>query len=432
MKKVISMILMLVLVLSMSVTVFAAEEPKKEQTVIGNYVANYDTVYSVDIAWGSMEFTYEVTADVWDGENHTYTPGDAKWTHDTGANVVTVTNRSNAALNVAVTTDISDSNISASVTNGSFTLGSAAEGATTEVEGKETKGEAAITLSGVLTNKEADRSIIGSVIVTIVDPDATALTEEELNAAIEALKAGETVTLNNVSAADHAAIVSAVDETSNGALMSTSVYGLTTTYTLKATFTDALAAWTEGTTLTMLADVTDLTDTIYTSAYDLILDLNGHTLYSSATFLIQLNSGSLTVRDSKGGGCANGKLWGAGITCMLRLESGTVKTAQSNGNFVMTGGCISEGLSNTSSGNCYKISGGEINGSAYAIYSVYGGEIIITGSAKINGGSGGLIVNGNGTTIITGGTFNADPSKWVDTENYTVTQSNGVWTVTAR
>lgn len=34
--------------------------------------------------------------------------------------------------------------------------------------------------------------------------------------------------------------------------------------------------------------------------------------------------------------------------------------------------------------------------------------------------------------VITGGTFNVDPTEYVDTANYKVTQSNGLWTVTAK
>ena len=34
--------------------------------------------------------------------------------------------------------------------------------------------------------------------------------------------------------------------------------------------------------------------------------------------------------------------------------------------------------------------------------------------------------------VITGGTFNVDPTEYVDTANYKVTQSGGLWTVTAK
>ena len=429
MKKVISMILTLVLVLSMSITAFASENTS--QTVKGTYTAEgtEKTVYSVDVVWGSMEFTYAVPADVWDGVNHQYVSGgDAKWTCASGANAVTVTNRSNAAVDVAVTTNVTASGITADVANGSFTLGSAAEGATTVTEGKATYGTASITLDGVLTDTAAKKAVIGSVTVTVTDANIVPSTEEEVNAAIEALKNGETVTLFAVSDETHKAVVSAVDGAKDGALISKSVQGLSTTYSVKATFTDAVAAWTDGTTLTMLSNETGLTETIYHSAEDLILDLNGYTL-GSVRVLLELESGSLTVCDSRGGGKVDGGLSTLDGT-KLYFESGTVNQIFMSGDLIMTGGSVitSDNIAINSawSDSCIMIAGGEITGTNYSISSF--GQIIITGSAKINGN----IDSADGMTTITGGTFSHDPTEWVDTENYTVTESGGLWTVTAK
>lgn len=431
MKKVISMILALVLVLSMSITAFAAESHEVKGNNLG--VVEGGTVYAVDIAWGSMEFTYEVPADVWNGEEHKYETTAGTWTCASGANVITVTNRSNAAVNVSVTTNVIVSGITASAANGSFTLGSAAEGATTEIEGKATEGEATVTLSGALTDKTASNRVIGSVTVTVSDANAAVLTEEEVNAAVEALKNGKTVTLDNVSAADHAAIAAALDETYDGALMSKSMQGLSTTYTVADTFNDALSAWTDGTTLTMLGDA-NLTEEIGTSAQGLVLDLNGHNIECNFNDFEIRKYGTLTVRDSKGGGYINGELYVI-VDATLYLESGNVKSVFTNGDFIMTGGCVNYSYGNAITSTSPKIriviSGGEVTGRDYAVRAP-GAEIIITGSAKINGGTSGLFYNSNGTTTITGGTFNTDPSQWVDTENYTVTESGGLWTVTAK
>lgn len=446
MKKIISVIVTLVLVLSMSITAFAAEN--STHTVTGTYAAPGEaaTVYNVEIAWGSMEFTYEVPADIWDGESHSYQSGGAaQWTYAEGANHVTVTNRSNAAVNVAVTTDTASSGITASVTNSSFQLGSAAEGATTEVSGKTTNGIASITLSGELTNKKADKSVIGSVTVTITAADTLpVLTDEDIAAAVEALKAGEDVTLINVSADNHATIVAVLDEFSDGALMSSSVHGISHTYTLKSTFSEAVAAWTDGMTLTMLGDATDLTEYIKTTAKGLVLDLNGHTLASSATlctiWIDGDSSSELTIRDTKGGGYVQGNLYAvyspSGMS-KLCLESGTVERVDANGDFTMTGGTIrnEKGDALNTSSDLVKIvvSGGEIYSSKYAIYSYTSANIVVTGTAKLIGEKGIIDDRGVSDFTVTGGIFSHDPSAYVDTEQYTVTENNdGTWSVTAK
>lgn len=445
MKKIISVIVTLVLVLSMSITAFAAEN--STHTVTGTYAASGEaaTVYNVEIAWGSMEFTYEVPADIWDGESHSYQSGGAaQWTYAEGANHVTVTNRSNAAVNVAVTTDTASSGITASVTNSSFQLGSAAEGATTEVSGNATNGVASITLSGELTNKKADKSVIGSVTVTITAADTLPiLTDEDIAAAIEALKAGETVTLINVSADNHAAIVAVLDEFSDGALMSSSVHGISHTYTLKSTFSEAVAAWTDGMTLTMLGDATDLTEYIKTTAKGLVLDLNGHQIASSESWVIWIDGNSsseLTIRDTKGGGYVQGDVYAVyspnGMS-KLCLESGTVERVDANGDFTMTGGTIrnEKGDALNSSSDMVKIvvSGGEIYSSKYAIYSYSAANIVVTGTAKLTGEKGIIDDRGGSDFTVTGGIFSHDPSTYVDTEQYTVTENNdGTWSVTAK
>lgn len=420
MKKILSIILTLVLILSMSMTAFAAES----HDVIGNYVtaSEGDTVYAVDIAWGSMEFAYEVPADVWNSEEHKYeSGGDAQWEHSDGANMVTVTNRSNAAVTVTVTTNVKDSNITASVENGSFILGSAAEGATTSVAGTETKGTAAVTLSGTLTDKEAKKAVIGSVTVTVVDSEASALPESEINAAIEALKNGETITLNNVSPANHAAIVAAVDAVSDGALMSTTVQGLSTTYSLKSDFAGAVLAWTEGTTLTMLGN-TDTIGETFVSYKGMILDLNGYSISATveytgdATIHVE-ESGELTIRDSGGTGSVGGTntYYSLSVDGICTLESGTMNGQVDTINcFYMNGGKVIYDGSviwmRASMGGCVRVTGGEIIGTQIRCDNRDTNEVTVTG-----------------------GTFSFDPSIDVDTEYYTVTNNgDGTWTVTAK
>ena len=44
----------------------------------------------------------------------------------------------------------------------------------------------------------------------------------------------------------------------------------------------------------------------------------------------------------------------------------------------------------------------------------------------------GVLANGSNRLVIRGGTFNIDPSAYVDTNNYNVTQNGSTWTVTAK
>jgi len=60
-----------------------------------------DTVYSVDIKWGDMQYTYTIESEgTWEPSTHQYTgKSEGEWTCDDGADQVTVTNHSNAAVN---------------------------------------------------------------------------------------------------------------------------------------------------------------------------------------------------------------------------------------------------------------------------------------------------------------------------------------------
>ena len=73
--------------------------------VTGSYVAGVEsngTVFSVDITWTAMNFTYHAADDtVWDVETHQYvTPNEAYWD---GEGTITVTNHSNAKISAVAT-----------------------------------------------------------------------------------------------------------------------------------------------------------------------------------------------------------------------------------------------------------------------------------------------------------------------------------------
>ncbi len=103
MKKMISLLAAAALVCTMSTTAFAADQTgvntgEYSNNVKGTYQAGgaSDTVYSVDITWEDMSFTYTAGQGTWDPENHSYTGGsEASWS---GSKNITVTNHSNAAV----------------------------------------------------------------------------------------------------------------------------------------------------------------------------------------------------------------------------------------------------------------------------------------------------------------------------------------------
>lgn len=87
----------------MGMTAFAGqittENGANSRDVYGTYQAGTgDTVYTVDVTWGGMLFTYKEGDGIWDPETHTYSRGaeESGWTSTN--NTITVTNHSNAAL----------------------------------------------------------------------------------------------------------------------------------------------------------------------------------------------------------------------------------------------------------------------------------------------------------------------------------------------
>ncbi|MCD8120589.1 MAG: hypothetical protein LUE29_14130 [Lachnospiraceae bacterium] len=139
MKKLISTLLTGVMCMSLAATAFAADGSATVTTVPGapdgiDVYAQYDdststpTVYSVDITWDSMTFVYEETgAKNWDASDHSYTEQTTSaWTYSEAE--ITVTNHSNAAVDVTLAytaDDTVDSGVTGSldVTSGTLAAG---------------------------------------------------------------------------------------------------------------------------------------------------------------------------------------------------------------------------------------------------------------------------------------------------------------------
>lgn len=104
MKKLVSMLAAAALVCTMSTTAFAADQDgvgtgSYSADVKGTYQAGGSgaVVYSVDIAWTNMNFTYTGAGEAWDPETHQYSgSSEGAWTASNDS--ITVTNHSNAAV----------------------------------------------------------------------------------------------------------------------------------------------------------------------------------------------------------------------------------------------------------------------------------------------------------------------------------------------
>lgn len=174
MKQIFTLALTFLLIFSLvTVTAFATND-KIEATggtatkaVKASYSAGAGggTVYSVDITWGNMEFTYSAgSGSTWNPANHTYSLGGAGgWSHN--GNTVTVTNHSNTEVTATLAYASTEGfkGISGSFDKSTMNL-KTADGTTFENAPKDT---AALTLSGALDSSVTGSATIGTITVTI-------------------------------------------------------------------------------------------------------------------------------------------------------------------------------------------------------------------------------------------------------------------------
>lgn len=172
MKKIVTILFALVLILTMSTNAFAAtiesNSGSQDIDVHAKYVdgVSVPTRYSVDVTWGAMEFTYTVSGTkVWDPETHTYTTStQPTWT--ASGNTITVANHSNTDI----TASFAFSALTAyNTVTGSFSSTSlmlpTAEGKA--VNDAVLTGETSLTLGGTLASDITVFTNVGTVIVTI-------------------------------------------------------------------------------------------------------------------------------------------------------------------------------------------------------------------------------------------------------------------------
>ena len=176
MKKIFAMILTLALLSMASVTAFAASPittkgGSDSAEVKGTYVAGgtATTVYSIDITWGSMEFTYtDASAGTWNPETHQYdNMVAAKWSCAADANKIEVTNHSNVDVTVqfSYAPESGYSEITGTFSDAKLKLDSAVETEPLNAP----SGSATLSLSGALSSEKTTSTKIGTVTVTLAN-----------------------------------------------------------------------------------------------------------------------------------------------------------------------------------------------------------------------------------------------------------------------
>lgn len=124
-------------------------------------------VYSVDITWGDMAFTYTAEAGIWDPATHKTTDAEGGvWTVDKeGGNTITVTNHSNTGVTAAFSyaPDTGFEGITGTFDNASLNLETAV-GTAVEAAPKATTS---LSLNGALGSTTADNTKIGTITVTL-------------------------------------------------------------------------------------------------------------------------------------------------------------------------------------------------------------------------------------------------------------------------
>ena len=175
MKQIFTLSLTFLLIFSLvTVTAFAADATinaaggtaTKDVTASYHSGAGGGTVYSVDITWGSMAFTYsDGSGSTWNPANHTYSSGGAGGWSNSG-NTITVTNHSNAQVtaNLAYASETGYEGISGSFGNKS-TMNLATAERTTVAEAPTDTAE--LSLTGALDSSVTTSTTIGTITVTI-------------------------------------------------------------------------------------------------------------------------------------------------------------------------------------------------------------------------------------------------------------------------
>ena len=378
MKKTLSIILALVMALSLSVTAFAATNDGTQDTEItvnGSFVSGTaaDEKISVDLVWDAMDFTYTAPSQgTWNPATHAYEGATAGgWSDNTPG--ITVKNHSNVAVNA--------------------TLGFKADvagvvGTFTEASG--TENDSVLELATAVGTEAANA------------PTATANFGIS-GAAIDADKTLGTITVT----------VAKTGSAEGGE-----------TATVVTTFEELQAAVNAGGTVKLGGDITlgDDENIDVSNSVPVILDLNGYTLTSNNYTPIQVQPDVICT--IKNGTVTNtAEMKAAVFNCgTLTVQNCTLNA---NNYFSLYNCCTATVTDSTLNGN--------YNGNSIINDQANSDTVTLTLSGTVN--MEGSIYNAYAASVVTvlPGTYNIDPTSYVDTDAYTVTDNgDGTWTVAAK
>ena len=190
------------------------------------------------------------------------------------------------------------------------------------------------------------------------------------------------------------------------------------------TFEDLQAAVNAGGTVKLGGDITLGNDVILavSSSVPVILDLNGYTLTSNSNAPIQVQPDVIcTVK--------NGTVTNTADRMEAISNFGTLTvqncTLTANDSYPLYNNCIATVTDSTLNGN--------YDGNSICNQQVYSDTVALTLSGTVNMAGG--IYNRYAASVVTvlAGTYNFDPTSYVDADAYTVTNNgNGTWTVAAK
>ena len=385
MKKILTGILALALAASMAVPAFAANNDGTSGTTIdvtGTYQAAEAPadVVSVDIEWDAMDFTYTAgSKGTWNASTHQYdNPTEGGWAATSGTDPkITVTNHSNVPVKASFAFASAVDGLNGSFTKTALALDSA--------EGTEPsnapKDETAFSVSGSAI--DADK-ILGTITVTVAkdtnDSNNYISTETELIEAAE--KGGSFKLANDLDINDK--IVSAESDFEidlNGKSINNGGSGFAVQFVTQKI--------SNGTIITSKSGESVLWSTYYGNAIvdNCTLTANDYyAVYASVESTATVKDSTLTGLGGCGAAIASGK-----NTVLTFVGSNAI-----NGDVVVQGG----------------------------------GKVIFSGNVTLNGSIDKR--DENSTVICEAGTYNFDPTNYVDSEKFDITNDGSIWTVTAK
>ena len=142
MKKILTLTLVVVLAFAMMAISVSAEETTLDDVSTNNHTTgdvnvevlgseDLQTVYSVDVTWVSLDFTYNFdSTHLWNPEDHTYSGTSVGGWANGGSSTITVTNHSNAPIRAKASfsggaSSLTRNDVTATLSNPSFTVNSA-------------------------------------------------------------------------------------------------------------------------------------------------------------------------------------------------------------------------------------------------------------------------------------------------------------------